>query len=168
MRRLALLLLGPLVLAACSNTGLRDIRSTGTGPDEFMISPVKPLQVPDSFTALPVPTPGQANLTDRSALQEGIVAFGGTPEAAGGPVPAADGALVRYAGRMGVAPAIRQTLAAADADFRRRKARFTQFRIVPVDRYNEAYSAQALDADRALARWRRAGARTPSAPPAAQ
>ena len=67
---------------------------------------------------------------------------------------------------MGVAPAIRQTLAAADADFRRRKGRFTQFRIVPVDRYNQAYRGQALDAERTLARWRRAGARTPSAPPA--
>ena len=166
MSRLALLLLSPLLLAACANTGLRDIRSNGTGPDEFMISPVKPLQVPDSFTALPPPTPGQANLTDRSALQEGIVAFGGQPEAAGGAVPPTDSALVQYAGRMGVAPAIRQTLAAADADFRRRKGRFTQFRIVPVDRYNQAYRGQALDAERTLARWRRAGARTPSAPPA--
>ncbi len=80
-------------------------------------------------------------------------------------MPARDGALVQHASRLGVSPDIRETLARIDAEFRRRKERFTQFRIVPVDRYNQAYKGEALNAAAEQARWRRAGARTPSAPP---
>lgn len=168
MRRIAFLILLPLVLVACSNQGLRDLRTNSDGPDEFMVQPVKPLEQPSDLTALPAPTPGQANLTDRSALNEGIEAFGGRPEAAGGGIPASDGALVRHASRLGVQANVREDLAETDAKFRKRKARFTQFRIVPVDRYNQAYRRQALDQDAEWRRWRRAGARTPSAPPAAR
>lgn len=162
MARIAFLVLLPLALAACANNGLRDIRPTGDGPDEFLLQPSKPLEAPTSYSDLPVPTPGQANLTDRSALNEGTLAFGGRPEAAGGGIPASDGALVQHASRLGVAQNIRSDLAETDAQFRKRKARFTQFRIVPVDRYNQAYSRQTLDADAEAAKWRRAGARTPS------
>ena len=165
MRFVAALVLISLALAGCANDGLRDIRGTAKGPDEFMIKPVKPLTEPADYTSLPVPTPGQANLTDRNAIAEGIQAFGGRPEATGGGIPASDGALVQQASRFGVAPAIRQELAETDAAFRKRKARFTQFRIVPTDRYNQAYKRQSLDAAAEAARWRRAGARTPSAPP---
>ncbi|KIN63181.1 DUF3035 domain containing protein [Sulfitobacter noctilucicola] len=166
MRRIALLILIPLVLGACANKGLRDLRNVSNGPNEFMIQPNKPLETPGNYSELPPPTPGQANLTDRSALNEGVIAFGGRPEAAGGPIPASDGALVQHASRLGVAPNIREDLAARDAKFRKGKARLTQFRIVPVDRYNQVYRRQTLDANREAAKWRRAGARTPSAPPA--
>lgn len=166
MRRIALIALIPLALAACSNQGLRDLRSSSDGPDEFMIQPVKPLESPDNYATLPAPTPGKANLTDRSALNEGVQAFGGRPQSADVGIPASDGALVRHASRNGVSANIREELAETDAKFRKRKARFTQFRIVPVDRYNQAYKRQALDADKEARRWRRAGARTPSAPPA--
>lgn len=166
MRLVAALVLMPLVLGACANDGLRDIRGTSKGPDEFLIQPSKPLERPESYNALPPPTPGQANLADRNAIAEGIEAFGGRPSAASGPIPASDGALVQHASRFGVTPGVRQKLAETDADFRRRKARFTQFKIVPTDRYNQAYQGQALDAPATAARWRRAGARTPSAPPA--
>lgn len=165
MRRIAFIALIPLALAACANQGLRDLRNNTGGPDEFMVQPVKPLEAPDSYNNLPAPTPGQANLTDRSALNEGVTAFGGRPEAQGGAVPASDGALVRHASRNGVNPNIREDLAEADAKFRKRKARFTQFRIVPVDRYNQAYRRQTLDQQAEARRWRRAGARTPSSPP---
>ncbi|MFT6675028.1 MAG: hypothetical protein ACJAVM_001214 [Sulfitobacter sp.] len=166
MRRIAFIALIPLALAACANQGLRDLRSNSDGPDEFMIQPVKPLASPDNYTTLPAPTPGQANLTDRSALNEGVTAFGGRPQSADAGIPASDGALVRHASRLGVASNIREDLAATDAKFRKRKARLTQIRIVPVDRYNQAYRRQALDAPKEAQRWRRAGARTPSAPPA--
>ncbi|MFK7838476.1 MAG: DUF3035 domain-containing protein [Sulfitobacter sp.] len=166
MRRIAILLLIPLILGACANKGLRDLRNPSDGPDEFMLQPSKPLESPASYSDLPPPTPGQANITDRSALNEGVVAFGGRPEAAGGGIPASDGALVQHASRLGVVPGIREDLAEKDAGFRKRKARFTQYRIVPVDRYNQAYRREALDADDEAARWRQAGARTPSAPPA--
>ncbi|MFD2739732.1 DUF3035 domain-containing protein [Sulfitobacter aestuarii] len=166
MRRLAAIALIPVLLAGCSNQGLRTLNNPAAGPDEFMVSPVKALEAPADYGSLPVPTPGQGNLTDRSALQEGVIAFGGTPQSGAGPVPAQDTALVRHAGRLGVDPAIRGDLAQRDADFRRGRARLTQFRIVPVDRYNQVYRRQALDAEREADRWRRAGARTPSAPPA--
>ncbi|QUJ78092.1 DUF3035 domain-containing protein [Sulfitobacter albidus] len=166
MRKLALLIVLPLAVAGCANVGLRDLQSTSKGPDEFGIAPVAALQQPDSFNSLPAPTPGGANRADRSALAEGAQAFGGRLGDPNGAIPASDGALVNHASRLGRAAGIREDLAQTDADFRRRKARFTQFRIVPVDRYNQAYRRQALDARAEQNRWRRAGARTPSAPPA--
>lgn len=166
MRRILIITLLPLVLAACANTGLRDLRTNSDGPDEFLIQPSKPLEAPPSYSTLPTPTPGQANLTDRSALNEGITAFGGNPAVADAGIPAADGALVQHASRLGVAANIREDLAERDAKFRKRKARFTQFRIVPVDRYNQAYRREALNPNVEARRWRRAGARTPSSPPA--
>ena len=166
MGRAFAIVLIPLLLGACANTGLRTLVSNSAGPDEFGIQPVGSLQQPDDFTSLPAPTPGGSNLTDRNPLQEGANAFGGSLADANGPIPGSDGALVQYASRLGVTSGIRQTLAETDADFRRRKARFTQYRIVPVDRYNQAYRREALNPQSEAARWRRAGARTPSAPPA--
>lgn len=165
MRLTALIVLSTLVMTACSNTGLRNLRNPSDGPDEFAVQPTKPLEEPANYTDLPPPTPGQANLTDRSALAEGTVAFGGRPDTGQGGIPASDGALVRHASRLGVDPDIRADLAETDAAFRKRKARFTQFRIVPVDRYNQAYRRETLDPGREANRWRRAGARTPSYPP---
>ncbi|MCX7557964.1 DUF3035 domain-containing protein [Sulfitobacter sp. F26204] len=165
MRCAAFLVLIPLVLGACANKGLRDLQNVSDGPNEFMIQPAKPLEAPANYSELPPPTPGQANLTDRSAIAEGVTAFGGRPESADAGIPASDGALVRHASRLGVTAGIRSDLAETDAQFRKRKARLTQFRIVPVDRYNQAYRRQALDADAEAARWRRAGARTPSYAP---
>lgn len=165
MRRVAALSLIALALAGCANNGLRDLRSNSSGPDEFMVNPAKPLQKPDSYKTLPVPTPGQSNLTDRSAVNEGIAAFGGRAGSPNAPVPASDAALVRHASRMGVQTGIRKALAESDAKFRKRKQRFTQIRIVPVDRYNQAYGRLALDPHQEAERWRRAGARLPSYPP---
>ncbi|MEM7520698.1 MAG: DUF3035 domain-containing protein [Pseudomonadota bacterium] len=166
MRSIATLCLISLVLSACSDRGLRQLRTTSDGPDEFMIQPTKPLEAPASYSELPTPTPGQANLADRSALADGTLAFGGRPEPAGAGIPASDGALVQHASRFGVTPNIRTELAEADALFRRRRGRLTQIRIVPVDRYDQVYRREALDADATAAQWRRAGARTPSSPPA--
>lgn len=166
MRKRALLFVLPVLVAGCANVGLRDLQSNSNGPDEFGIQPVATLQEPASYSALPTPTPGGSNRADRSAIAEGAQAFGGNIGDPNGPIPAGDGALVQHTGRLGVNPNIRETLAQTDADFRRRKARFTQFRIVPVDRYNQAYRREALNPDAEQSRWRRAGARTPSAPPA--
>lgn len=165
MRLIAALILMPIVLGGCASQGLRDLRSNSGGPDEFIVAPVAPLQKPDDYQSLPTPTPGQANLTDTYPLQDGIRAVGGNPAAAAGPIPASDGAVVQHASRFGVSPGIRETLAEADAQFRRRKARFTQYRIVPVDRYNQAYKREAIDPYKVTEQWRRAGAKTPSSPP---
>jgi len=158
----------PVILGACANTGLRDLRTNSNGPDEFLVNRVKPLEAPTNYKDLPKPTPGGQNLTDRSALNEGVAAFGGKAQDPNGPIPASDGALLNHTRRLGVQAGIRETLAEADAKFRKRKARFTQFRIVPVDRYNQAYKTHTLDARAEQSRWRRAGAATPSSPPASK
>ena len=65
-------------------------------------------------------------------------------------------------------PAIREELATEDARFRKNQSRFTKIRIIRVDRYNQAYRKQRLDAYKEAARWRAAGANVPSAPPERQ
>jgi len=165
MRRLALLLTIPLMLAACSDGKLRDLRNDSNGPDEFKVKTSLNLEEPADYSALPPPTPGQGNRVDRSAVDDGIRAFGGRPAAIEGGIPASDGALVNHAGRNGVTANIRATLAEEDAKFRKRKARFTGIRIAPVDSYAEAYQRETLNAPSEARKWRRAGARTPSSPP---
>ncbi|MEM8577424.1 MAG: DUF3035 domain-containing protein [Pseudomonadota bacterium] len=164
MRLLGLALLVITGLAACENKGLRQLQGTSDGPDEFIVTPVKTLAQPDSFTALPTPTPGGSNIVDLQPLSDSAAALGGR-RASGGAVPASDAALVAHAGRRGVSPTIRETLASEDADFRRRKARFTQIRLVPVDRYNQAYRREALDPQVVAEQYRLRGVPTPSAPP---
>jgi hypothetical protein len=154
-----------IAVSGCANTGLRELRGTGDGPDEFIISPSKPLSEPESYTALPQPTPTQSNLTDPTPLQDGVLAAGGRVSAPTGPIPARDGAVVQHASRFGVSQNIRQTLASEDEKFRKRKARFTQIRIARVDRYNEAYKRESLDARKVADQYRRAGVPTPTAPP---
>lgn len=157
------------VLAGCGPN--RDItmrnldRTSGDGPEEFAVMPVKPLQQPQSYNALPAPTPGAANLTDPTPKADAIAALGGNEAARAGGIPAGDSALVAQASRYGVPSDIRATLARDDYEFRRRASRFTKLRIVKVDRYRQAYRRQALDPFAERDRFQRAGIRTPSAPP---
>ncbi len=157
-----------LTLAACGKgdkvPSLMNIRSTTQGPDEFAILPPKPLTLPTDLAALPEPTPGGANLTDPTPNADAIVALGGNPGGAGG-IPAGDGGLYTYAARYGVAGDIRQTLAAEDLDWRRKNDGRLLERILNVNVYYKAYADMSLDQQAELWRWRRAGARTPSAPP---
>ena len=165
--RLAVLGLTLMGLAACSNDGrLRDLSNPAEGPEEFAVVPNKPLQQPPSFAALPPPAPGGASRTDLTPNADAVAALGGNPaRLAPSGVPASDAALVASAQRYGVPENIRAQLAAEDAAFRRGKSRFTNIRIVAVDRYNQAYRRQALDPFEAQRQYRAAGARTPTAPP---
>lgn len=155
-------------LAACGGRDrtLHDLRSNSGEPEEFSIVPNKPLQQPESFSELPPPTPGGANRSDVTPLSDAVAALGGNPARLdpGAGVPSGDGALVNRASRFGRDPAVRQQLAAEDEDFRKRRSLFT-WSIVPTDEYYRAYRGQALDPYDWLQIWRRAGARTPSAPP---
>jgi hypothetical protein len=162
-----------LALSACSrpdgDLNLRNLRTLGAGPDEFAVLPGKPLAMPDQLASLPEPTPGGVNLTDQNPLADGVAALGGRPDAL---VPqgaaASDAALVQHAARNGISGDIRMTLAAEDAEFQRRRSRFTQFRLFPdVDRYHEVYSDEMTDPYAELRRFRRMGVATPSAPPPA-
>ena len=123
MRLIACAMIAVTLLAACENTGLRHITSRGEGPDEFIVVPSRPLEQPDSFAALPTPTPGGFNRTDQRPLEDSVAALGGQRTSPNAPIPGADGALVNHASRFGRDAAIRGTLATADAEFRRRQGR---------------------------------------------
>ena len=165
MRRFVILGLA-LAVAGCSNTGLRDLRSNSGGPDEFRVQPGKPLSAPDSYSALPAPTPGAGNRVDATPQADAVAALGGNPNALVPQGPSrTDGALVSHTGRYGVTQDIRADLRQEDEAFRTRRARLTNFRLFRVDRYNQVYRGLALDAFAENRRFRRAGVRTPAAPP---
>lgn len=166
-----LILLGLIFTVAACGAGDKDVTLTrlknpDEGPDEFLITPGKPLQEPESYSALPAPNPGGANRTDRDPKAEGIAALGGNAGAtAQGGIPPRDAGLVRHAGRFGTQPGIRQTLRAEDEQLRRAYGKRNLLRIGPRDDYTEAYKRQWLDAQEEQQRLRRAGIVTPSAPP---
>ncbi len=153
-----------LLLAACGGDGeprLMNLRQTGDGPDEFAILPPKPLELPASLQELPEPTPGGGNRTDPTPHADAIVALGGRAEAG----TAGDAGLLSHTGRYGRAADIRAVTAAEDLEFRRSNKGRVLERIFNVNVYYRAYRDQSLDQHAELARWRRAGIRTPSAPP---
>lgn len=166
MRASALFLIGAAVLlGACGEPRLRDLQSPSEGPDEFRIVPNLPLQPPESYTALPEPTPGAANRVDARPTSDVAAALGGRATSPTAAVPAADAGLVSYASRGGVSPNIRSQLAKEDAAFRKRQARFANIKLFPVDRYDDAYKRQALKPFDVARQFRRAGIPVPSAPP---
>lgn len=156
-----------VVLAACAsseNPELMNISTGGEGPDEFAIVPTKELEMPPSGSELPEPTPGGSNRADRNPEAEAVAALGGNAAARGG-VPAADSAILAHAVRFGRAPDIRRRLAAEDLEYRRDNTGRLLERVFNRNVYYSAYEPMALDKYRELERWRRAGARTPGAPP---
>ena len=165
LRRLLLACLVP-TLAACAggDPGLMNIgRDRAGGPDEFGIIPTKPLEVPEDIAALPVPTPGGANLTDPTPESDVAAALGGDIGAlARG---STDGAFLAHATRHGVDSNIRVELAAADLEFRSDNQGRVLERLFDVNVYFRAYEEMALDQYAELARLRRLGIRTSAAPP---
>ncbi|WP_127113866.1 DUF3035 domain-containing protein [Shimia sediminis] len=156
-----------LLLAACSDDdGIRRLSSNGDGPDEFRIVPSKPLEAPTDYASLPTPTPGGKNRTDLDPAGDAVVALGGSRKAANSTtIPSGDSGLVNYTGRKGRSADIRPTLYAEDAKMRKGRGRFSNFRIVKTDVYNEVYKKYHLDAFQEQERWRQGGATTPAAPP---
>ena len=141
---------------------------TGDGPDEFAILPTRPLQMPPDLAQLPPPTPGGTNLTDPAPLADAIASLGGNPahRSAQGGSPA-DGVLLAYTGRLGRDGNIRAVTAAEDQAFRARHGRRLLEIMAKTNVYMRAYAPQAIDPWDELARFRRAGVRTPTAPPRA-
>lgn len=147
-----------LALSACGGGGtLEDMNAASDGPDEFSVLPGKPLQSPQDFANLPVPTPGGQNLTDPTPNIDAVTALGGRSAVSRSGVPVADSALVSYTGRYGVAGDIRTDLAPRNASRRSR----TGF----LGRIFSGVGGQVLDKYRELERLRAAGIQTPSAPP---
>ncbi len=171
MRTGAWLAIGAIVLigtlGACSRPDeprLMDLSGMTDGPDPFALVPTRPLEMPTDFASLPTPTPGAQNRADPQPRADAIAALGGRPSAETG-VPAADSALLARATRFGTEPAIRDQLAAEDLEFRRGNQGRLLERWFNVNVYSRVYRPQALDRHAELERWRRAGARTPGAPP---
>lgn len=153
-----------LTLVACGNDRpprLMNLTSSTDGPDEFGILPPKALELPESLTDLPEPTPGGTNLTDPTPNEDAIAALGGRPGAGSG----GDAGLVNHSARYGRAAGIREQLAAEDLEFRSRNRGRPLERLFNLNVYFRAYKKQSLDQYAELQRWRRAGARNPSAPP---
>ncbi|SOB95076.1 DUF3035 domain-containing protein [Rhodobacter maris] len=168
--KLGIALVLALALAGCGRSDkapqLMHLRSDTPGPDEFGILPTKPLEMPEDLAALPAPTPGGSNLTDPTPAADAIAALGGNPDrlnTAG--VPAGDGALVSRAGRFGTETGIRTALADEDLEYRRKNNGKFLERLFGVNTYLKAYGPMALDQEAEIERWRRAGLRTPAAPP---
>lgn len=152
-----------VALSACgeSTPNLMNLRKQSSAPDEFSILPSTRLSQPESYTDLPTPTPGGSNRTDRNPKAEAVAALGGNANAGSG----GDAGLIGTTTRYGVAPDIRTTLAAEDLEFRRQNdGRFLE-RLMNVNVYFKAYREQSLDRYAELRRLRRAGVRTPAAPP---
>lgn len=170
MRHFGMVALAGLMLAACSG-GDEDpiLMNAGRGlttPDDFSVLPTKPLHMPEDISALPAPTPGGSNLTDPTPMADAVAALGGNPAALSRQgVPAADGALLTYAGRFGREGNIRQVMAAEDLAFRRANDGRLLERVFNVNVYSRAYEPFSLDPYPEFERWRKAGARVPSAPP---
>lgn len=154
-------------LSGCADKGLRTLTHNGNGPDEFLVTPTEPLAQPTDYSFLPAPTPGGANRVDAQPRAEAVKAVGGGTASLdpNGPIPGADGALVTAASRNGVEPDVRQTLAEADAQFRKRQSRLSSIKLFRVDRYAQAYRREAIDPFAVNEGFRRAGVPTPAAPP---
>jgi hypothetical protein len=166
--RLAVVL-AMLAVTACSTRnggeGLLAIAGAGASdrPDEFLVLPRKPLELPPDLAALPAPTPGQGNLADLTPIPDARVALGGNPE--GGTVGPGDAALVAATRRYGVAGGIRQVLAAEDAEWRRTNRGRLLERLLLRNDESVVYRRVILEPYPELVRLRQQGVRTPAAPP---
>lgn len=159
-----------LTLSACGGSNkephLMNLRSQTRGPDEFGVLPTKPLQMPESLTELPTPTPGGTNITDPTPEADAVAALGGNPASLGQERPSASNAgLVNYSGRYGRGADIRQTLAAEDLDWRRKHDGRLLERLFNTTVYYKAYSSMSLDQYAELEYWRARGVRNVGAPP---
>ncbi len=157
-----------MALSACSGSTsrMRDLYDPEAGPEEFAVAPSKPLEIPQDLASLPSPTPGGKNRVDPTPQADAIALLGGKaqPDTDSSTIGAGDQALFEYASRFGFDPNIRVDLAERDEKFRKNNARWSSFKLFRVDRYNQAYRFETLDAFKEVQRWRLMGVGTPSMP----
>jgi Protein of unknown function (DUF3035) len=159
----AALLLGPLALGGCAEGGLAgNLRAAGVAgkPDEFMVLPTKPLEMPTNLAALPTPAPGTVNRVDYQPNSEAIAGLTGRPVAG---VTGAE-ALVARAGPAD--PSVRAQLAAEDVVWRETHHGLLLERAFSRDRAELVYRDMTLNAPAEFERLRGAGVQVPAAPPA--
>lgn len=170
MLRIGIVVIAALTLAACNRGGggdsnpLFNLRAAPIAPDEFLVVPQRPLDMPTDLATLPEPTPGSGNRVDIDFQGNLITALGGRTRAVSG-VPAADAALVAAVRTVsGGTDGIRETLRAEDQAFRAARAG----RIARLARDNAAitiYDDMLLDPLAEIARLRASGVKVPTVPP---
>lgn len=161
----AVFAVGLVLLGGCSDGELTEgLRSTGGGdaPDEFLILPTRPLELPPDLSSLPPPATGAPNRVDARPRAEAVAGLTGQTGAAG--TVAAPG-LVARAGP--VDPAIRRRLAQEDAIYRQENPPRVLERLSGQDLDALAYRGMTLDAGSEFERLRARGVRVPAAPPEA-
>ena len=160
----AAMVVAPLALGGCAEGGLAGgLRAAGIQgtPDEFMVLPTRPLEMPENLSALPPPTPGAVNRVDYRPHQQAVAGLTGRPV-----VNTASGAaLVAAAGPRD--PAIRSELAAEDVEWRATHRGLLLERVFSRDREALVYQQMVLDAPAEFDRMRARGVEVPAAPPAA-
>ncbi len=160
----AALIIAACALAGCQgNTLASRLRAAGVGgaPDEFLVLPTKPLEMPQDLAALPPPTPGGANLVDPQPEADAVAALTGRP---GAPGSASGAVLVARAGP--IQPGVRGQLAKEDAVYREENQGRLLERLFNRDAPNNViYEDQMLDAEAEFLRQRALGVRVPAAPP---
>jgi hypothetical protein len=158
----AALMLAPLALGGCAEGGLAgSLRAAGVAgkPDEFMVLPTRPLEMPQNLSALPPPTPGAVNRVDYRPRAEAIAGLTGRPPTGG----ASAGPLLARTGQG--APGIRATLAAEDVAWRETHQGLLLERAFTRDRSALVYREMVLDAPAEFQRLRAVGVQVPAAPP---
>lgn len=157
--------LAAILLGGCAEGGVAGtLRAAGVGtkPDEFLVLPTKPLEMPQDLAALPPPTPGASNRVDFHPHAEAVASLTGRAGPAG--VTSAP-ALVARAGPAD--PNIRADLAAADVVYRQNNRGQLIPRLILRDDEKLIYEGLTLNAGAAFEQLRAQGVGVPPAPPVA-
>lgn len=161
----AMLAAGFVLVGGCNEGGLGEgLRSAGAGaaPDEFLVLPTRPLELPADLSSLPPPVTGAPNRVDARPRAEAVAGLTGQTGAAG--TVAAPGLVSRVGP---VDPAIRSRLAQEDAIYRQENRTKVLEWLFGNDIEAQAYRGMALDAGAEFERLRAGGVRVPAAPPEA-
>ena len=150
-----------LALCACSrNTVDGELRSASS-PDEFMVLPTKPLEMPGDMAALPPPTPGARNRVDYEPREEAVASLTGRETAVAGTASA--GSVIARSGPAD--PSIRARLASEDVAWRESHQGKLLPRLFARDEDDVVYGEVTLDPGAELERLRAQGVAVPPAPP---
>lgn len=158
----ATLLLAATAIAGCQGRGAAGVlRSAGVAgtPDEFMVLPTKPLEMPENLAALPPPVPGAPNRVDYQPHQDAVAGLTGRPALA----TTSATALVARAGP--IDPNVRAELASEDAVWRATHHGLFFERMFTRDKSVVIYKRMVLNAPAEMERLRRMGVEVPPPPP---
>lgn len=155
-----------LILASCGEDKiagtLQEASLANGAPDEFLVLPQKPLEIPEDLSVLPTPDPtagSRVEIDPHAGAKRALGGTGGGYKASG-----ADNTVLAAARSRPISPNIRQELRAEDAKKRARPGGFIGFfdlfRVTP--REQTIYNDEKLDARDELIKRRAQGVRTPS------